>query len=524
MLQKGLAAAEQSGGAAAGEPGASGGASAAHDSAGGAPSAPDAFQAAHGTWGLPDKALKAAVKRLRLLNQVAEAALAFDGVRIEQVETEPDPALIAAAEEALRSSHLSAEVKAVPVPRWWGPEADLALLRGAYRLGYGNYAQLREDAQLAPAFALALGVAPRATSRMQKKNKETTQGHQGSDGEEEEDDKEKAEGKVMSGTPGGTSEAQGDYATAFPAQDTLTNRLRRVLDAVLRATGELRGALSTRPASRGARAAPASRPIKPGAVVFNSLSDVSKRRRMELLAEARCFGMPRSEPEWDSFLARVPWAVGLNAQSRAVLQEYCAQLLAALPRSALPSTALPAGDGSAEPAEPPPPPPPLPPLSKAAAAALIAPKAAKELRERLDCLTALRLLPTLSPSPADTLTRAGAKASVEAIPAWWLPGEHDSALARGVLTHGWGGWDAILADPQLPFGAAIASAPDPVALGDPPRVPHHRALARRCRLLAGAVIGALRAAAGPGEGGEPLPPMEDEEEDGGAGEEGERDA
>ncbi len=59
------------------------------------------------------------------------------------------------------------------------------------------------------------------------------------------------------------------------------------------------------------------------------------------------------------------------------------------------------------------------------------------------------------------------------LPAWWRPG-HDAELVAAVLRHGFGAWDAVLADPAVTFGctalaaAAAATEAAPAAAGNGP--------------------------------------------------------
>jgi hypothetical protein len=76
------------------------------------------------------------LKRLKLLDNLA------DVVRICANKETRDAAYRAI--DLLRDA-------SIPTP-WWGRDADLALLSGVYKHGFGNYDSLRSDDQFAEAF------------------------------------------------------------------------------------------------------------------------------------------------------------------------------------------------------------------------------------------------------------------------------------------------------------------------------------------------------------------------------------
>ncbi|CAD7698432.1 unnamed protein product [Ostreobium quekettii] len=82
---------------------------------------------------------------------------------------------------------------------------------------------------------------------------------------------------------------------------------------------------------------------------------------------------------------------------------------------------------------------------------VLTPQTAARLKERLDMLQVLRR--GLMLLNDHTLTRSLASKTQD-MPSWWIAGLHDHNLVRGVLRHGMGSWLQIERDRSLPFNAS----------------------------------------------------------------------
>lgn len=441
--------------------------------------APPAEPDAEGpTWQAPQLAqARTAVRRLQLLEQLGAAVAGLEAS--------------AEAVEALRTAAAAATDEA-RLPRWWSYDADVALLKGVRAHGFGAYAAIRGDPSLNAPFAAAEGVARSAAHASRPKAAMTAE-------EEEEAAAEKAADKEVV-----------DRSVAFPAPDTLTARVKRLTDAVVKAL----------------------RCADPDADVADAEGEGawSKRERERLLKALLAHGMPSAAagadgPDWgplraaaalrrpDADVARA--AAELEQEAQALAQQRgnpqrgekhapacrCATCASRRRRAAQRAAAAgeaPPRDASAEPMDP-------DAMDvdgggddgdgggvvrkrfRPTAEQLLSAATARQLSDRLVLLTSLReAVAAADAGGAQALQRAAASLgrggpSADNAPYWWRPGVHDLALARGTVSHGYGAWARIAADAALPFRVLLDTAEQK---GDPLPAPSSRAVARRLRVLA----------------------------------------
>jgi hypothetical protein len=257
----------------------------------------------------------------------------------------------------------------------------------------------------------------------------------------------------------------------FPGSDTLTQRLKRCVDRILKDTQALRGAegeaaevADAAAASPGAKAAPR----RSGKVK----SWQCKKKRPEVVRWLMAFGEPQTEEN----VRRISRALGEEAVSES-LRGAIAEILALVSQPDSPSKAA---RGKAK-------------RVSTKDYDILPPSTVASLRGRRRQFELLRaVIAAASPSPAESLTLQGARSQLEALPSYWQAGAFDHQLVLGVLRHGWGQWDEIFADDSLPFRRAAAGSGAPTA----------RVLNRRRVLVCAAAAAAGGGAGGAGEGAE----------------------
>uniref|UniRef100_A0A7I4B419 ATP-dependent helicase CHD1-2/hrp3 HTH domain-containing protein n=1 Tax=Physcomitrium patens TaxID=3218 RepID=A0A7I4B419_PHYPA len=302
----------------------------------------------------------------------------------------------------------------------WGREADLALLAGVYKHGFGNYESLRKDEQFVEAFSKVFSL-PDAEDR----NGDTD--------------------------PQSSSRDKPDW----PDANTLTRRLKRLVDHI------------TRVGQQASRAPKASEtPHVPRSLKW------SKRDKIEFFRQLMRWGLPlapgKGKVRWQLLIERSTNASlkkrddsGLEACYRDIFREM-KQLLdgpesgqedgmersngkrkrnATSKRASAKAPTFSNLEQSAfspnvpqDPIGPP----------------VLNEKSAVRLKERLELLDTLRQVPeTLQDEDWDTLGLSLHHG--HDMPAWWEAGYHDNALVKGVLEYGYGSWDDIFADENLGF-------------------------------------------------------------------------
>ena len=491
------------------------------------------WDARFGSFSLAETAARTSARRLRLLHQLGEVVAAMDAGGGDGGEA--PPASSAAVWSSLRNDPLLRGGLPPNLPRWWDEEADAALLRGVWRHGYGAYAATRADPQLAHAFAKAVGTirsvahgSSKATAALHKRKRAA--------GGDEDDCGDGDGGGGGDGGAEGAAAPPSNPAVAFPPNDALTARLKRVLEVTARACGagggEDAGGAGGVPLSLllpshhegdadeegdeeaygGDDGAGASPPKKAAKKAHRGGADTivwTKRRRLEVVKAMMARGVPPplASPQGDASAdataalevfrdaASLPRSTPLAAVVAAASEcEAEAHAVLAAPgggkvkgkgaKAAKAAAAAAAADAA----------PPSPPDAPVRLTTLFTPASAAHLVERLELLTALACgIAVLDGSGGEAeraaasvgaLTVGGARNAAEAPPAWWVPGVHDTALARGVLAHGHGAWSSILGDPEGAFQQPDASHSSAGIAGEallrdaPPRV-----LARRLKLF-----------------------------------------
>ncbi|KAL2622124.1 hypothetical protein R1flu_002329 [Riccia fluitans] len=299
-------------------------------------------------------------------------------------------------------------VKDASVPAdWWSREADLALLYGIFKHGFGNYDLIRNDPEFRHAFTVK---APKARNG------------EDDDTESEDDSARRIE----------ISEAQ------WPDAQVLTRRLKRLVDHIIR--------LNNMPA----------KPPKGGSVNTRAGEDTpwSKRERLELIKLLMRWGVPllpggNGKLNWP-FIRDVTSSAPLRRRKDSSLDAGYQELMNDMKdylegtdpdksgaKKKKKNLVKQAGDDNA------------------AKASVLTYKTAVRLKERIEIIDTLRLgVETIHGDWASLgFTQ---HQNTHDLPRWWIAGEHDHALARGVLKHGVGSWEAIFSDASLGFEADFA--------------------------------------------------------------------
>ena len=415
---------------------------------------------------------------------------------------------------------------------WWDHQADEALVHAVYEHGYGQYDAVKESKLFENLMnrikeqCKREGKTPRdmeasgAVGANPEKNVMSRMGHADTctcvvcmhrkrkvadakaaeaaqttaapvEGDDQKciDQEEEKTGGFQDSKPEG-SEEDSDFTLEWPVPDTLTRRLKRVVDHMSK--------LAVRPTkTRGRRISG-----RPHAVA--KAETWTKREKMDLVRALMAHGL---QPNFDIKGSPPHWALlreqaNLNKSTGAVKECY-------LELTALAEKALESGKGSQ-----PKPPTHLPNCTcvictqkrqKAARAreegneepeppsenkdqaepesaqggqedggeqevekrsgregasggprALFTSITATRLKERLELVgivsRALHFMPTAEEWEAALPSWRG-----QDLPSWWQVGVHDHALAQGVLKHGYGSWDAIFADRSLEFHDTLES-------------------------------------------------------------------
>jgi len=254
-----------------------------------------------------------------------------------------------------------------------------------------------------------------------------------------------------------------ELETAFPSSDTLTVRLKRLVTRVRRAGA----AAGTRawgggggaeeeeeeeeeaPRAKKARRAPP--PPASGGVW------IQKKKRPEVVRALMVCGPPTDERDWLRLAARMG-----EAQPSASLRQSAADCLGAAAEAA---QVAPRGAYITLP-------PALPCVRLTPCRRSLTGKAKRGKSRSRQSAAEYDIIPdSMARSLARRVAqfgrlRAGADllaAAAAPLPAlWWRPAEHDPAMVRGLLAHGWGSWAAMWADPGLPFAQAGERPPDKV--------------------------------------------------------------
>ncbi|XP_024367770.1 uncharacterized protein [Physcomitrium patens] len=310
----------------------------------------------------------------------------------------------------------------------WGREADLALLAGVYKHGFGNYESLRKDEQFSETFTKVFN-APDLDDR---------------DGDVD---------------PQLSSRDKPDW----PDANTLTRRLKRLVDHIIRVGQQ---------ANKGPKASEA--PHVPRSLKW------SKRDKMEFFRQLMRWGLPlapgRGAVRWQLLTERSTNASlkkrddsSLETCYRGIFREM-KQLVdgpedmqedgmersngkrkrnAASNRLAAKTPEFSILEQSSfSPSVP----------QDTIGPSILNEKSAVRLKDRLELIDTMRQVSeTLQDEDWDTLGLSLHHGYD--MPSWWEAGYHDNALIKGVLEYGYGSWDEIFADESLGF-------PDDIVLRD----------------------------------------------------------
>ncbi|KAG6557687.1 hypothetical protein Mapa_000452 [Marchantia paleacea] len=313
-------------------------------------------------------------------------------------------------------------VKDASVPsEWWSREADLALLYGIYKHGFGNYDLIRNDEEFRDAFR-------------SKKAKKSGKG----ENTDSEDDLE----TPLSG--------RYEMSEAFwPDAQVLTRRLKRLVDHIIRSS---------------------QMPPKPskGSASARSGEDTpwSKRERLELIKLLMRWGaplLPGPVPKLNwQFFRVVTSSAPLRRRKDSSLEGGYQELMNDM-KDYLDGSDGPDKAGSKRKNKSGAKGPKGGPESSAgddhpAKASVLTYKTAVRLKERLEILETLRL--GVESIRGDWASLGFTQhQNTHDLPRWWTAGEHDNALALGVLKHGVGSWEAIFSDTSLGFDPDVGAMP-----------------------------------------------------------------
>ncbi|KAL3691922.1 hypothetical protein R1sor_005573 [Riccia sorocarpa] len=334
-----------------------------------------------------DKSSTLWLRRLKLLDSLQEVIRILENEEQRQV-----------AYRAIDS------VKDASVPAdWWSRDADLALLYGIYKHGFGNYDLIRNDPEFRHAFTIK---APKV------RNVEND------DTESDNDSDRRIE----------ISEAQ------WPDAQVLTRRLKRLVDHIIRLN---------------------NMPVKPpkGSASAKTGEDTpwSKRERLELIKLLMRWGVPllpggNGKLNWQ-FIREVTSSAPLRRRKDSSLDAGYQELMNDM-KEYLEGTD-PDKSGAKKKRKN------LVNPEDAAKASVLTYKTAVRLKERMEIIDTLRLGVETIHGNWESLGFTQNQ-NMHDLPRWWIAGEHDYALALGVLKHGVGSWEAIFTDSDLGFEAGLA--------------------------------------------------------------------
>lgn len=282
---------------------------------------------------------------------------------------------------------------------WWGREADLALLSGVYKHGFGNYEALQKDPQFTSAFR------PPVLGTQVSKSKDRFH---------------------LENDPENLALREGDKF-AWPEANILTRRLRRLVDHISRIEKEsdAMGKNIKEKPTRG----------------------WTKREKLELVKILMMWGCP---PVMDDS-ANVHWQFLRNQASMGPLKnrdessiENCIKSLRREMLQLLESSDSLQDKEHTN-------------ATESGYGMLIGPKVlsyktAVRLKERLDLIDTLK-------QAMDILREDWGHLSLPLsqrnnMPSWWEAGHHDRELVKGVLAHGFGNWETIFESSSLNFSNA----------------------------------------------------------------------
>ncbi|KAH9308498.1 hypothetical protein KI387_036409, partial [Taxus chinensis] len=282
---------------------------------------------------------------------------------------------------------------------WWGREADLALLSGVYKHGFGNYEALQKDPQFASAFK------PPVPGTEISKLKDQF---------------------YVENDPENLGLREGEKFS-WPEANILTRRLRRLVDHISR--------IEERSDTMGK------------SIKEKQARGWTKREKLELVKILMMWGCPLAMED----CANVHWQFIRNQASMGPLKnrdelsiENCIKSLRREMQQVLECTDSLQDKEHNNANEP-------------ASLALIGPKVlssktAVRLKERLELIDTLKQAMNLLRDDWGHLSLPLSQRNN--MPSWWEAGHHDRELVKGVLAHGFGNWESIFGNNNLNFSSA----------------------------------------------------------------------
>lgn len=301
-----------------------------------------------------------------------------------------------------------------PSPSWTA-EDDRSLVLGTSYHGYGQYEKMRTDPRLTfSRFELSSSVASTETDKMDTEDGET---------KESTDDKE------------ATAAVTGKEI--WPQEKVLHRQLRKILRLLTHDEDSYVPDVRNEEvyeADGGSDEEHEPEPEEPegrrGRKRYFSNHEWSKREKQAVYRNSVAFGMPEEDdiPGWADFKQ----AASLTRKNIEQIQLFCRALMDTAEAASDKEKKKPSKDWSTE-----------------VDGDLKLTKAqSKRLVQRVHVFRDLRrsVLPRLEQLP--TLLASAARTYM---PKWWVASRHDHPLICGILKHGFGQWEKLCADPELPF-------------------------------------------------------------------------
>lgn len=295
---------------------------------------------------------------------------------------------------------------------WWGREADLALLAGVYKHGFGNYEALQGDSQFTSAFR------PLHRDNMKMLSEIDNGQHSSEFGDPNFKDR-----FHIDDDPEHMDMREG-HKLYWPDANTLTRRLRRLVEHISRIEKEID--MSGKHIKE-----------KPARIW-------TKREKMELVKVLMMWGRPLAMGDSSNYhwqLVRNQASIGLLKNRN---QSSIENSIKGLEREML--QVLECSDthqekehtSATEPSSP-----------TIVGPKVLSNKNAVRLKERLELVDSLRQ--AMDSLPEDWGHLGLQLSQRNNMPSWWQAGHHDKELVKGVLAHGFGNWEAIFEDNNLNF-------------------------------------------------------------------------
>ena len=356
-------------------------------------------------WPKIDKLGLSWLRKLRLLDLIRDAALMG---RDEERRQEFDDAMATISESS-------------PPVDWWSIAADKALLLGVYKHGYGSFDKIREDPEYASAFTPdernieenlrkkeqfrhkpGCNCVSCAHTRNKKRKAEAEGGNAGGP---------PGEGEEGNGAENGGG-AEDDARVGWPSVDTLTKRLKRMVEVFARQLRKMenKSAQKTHNDRRS--------------------SEWTKKDRFTLAQCGMRWGLVHDEgpaqPDW----AAMRDLSGLTKKSEEQIEacflglvEEAEHILQNAKRKGGGGEGEGEGDGEDG--------------GGKREDAILTPITAARLFDRIELMDLLKQM------AADAAWDWQINRSLQGLPSWWDQLEHDRMLVNGVLKHGAGKWEDI---------------------------------------------------------------------------------